>query len=278
MRKLLSANFSRLWRSKVFWLLEMGAFLFSVIAYLMVGANVKNMGDSWILAKADFYFFLILLYASVLIAIFSSLFLGTEYSDGTLRNKLAVGHSRKNVYLSNWMLNATVTTLFIMTHYLVAAVIGIPLGGTAVVSVIEHLPLKIVFSLIIALTYTAIFTMTTMVDSNKARCAIINILLALILMLVGFMIFSALEQPELKYQMVLQDDGSYLMQDNIPNPRYVSGNLRIVYTVIESIMPTAFALRLASSGITTYHVVGCVILTVLLTAAGVIIFKKKDIK
>ena len=184
MRKLLSANFSRLWKSKIFWLLEIGTLLFSIVAYLLVGINVKNIGIHWILKNANFYLFLVLLYVSILTAIFSSLFFGTDYSDGTLRNKLTVGHSRKDIYLSNWVLNAAITTTFIMTHYLVAVVIGIPIGGMTVISVINHLLLKFVFSLIIALTYTSIFTMTTMLDSNKARCAIVNILTALLLIIV----------------------------------------------------------------------------------------------
>ena len=277
MRKLLSANFSRLWKRKIFWLLEIGTLLFSIVAYLLVGINVKNIGIHWILKNANFYLFLVLLYVSILTAIFSSLFFGTDYSDGTLRNKLTVGHSRKDIYLSNWVLNAAITTTFIMTHYLVAVVIGIPIGGMTVISVINHLLLKFVFSLIIALADTSIITMTTMLDSNKARCAIVNILTALLLIIVGFFIFSALEQPELKYQMIQQADGSYLMDEHVPNPRYVGGNMRIVYTILESIMPTAFALRIASDSISNYPLIGCAI-AVLLTIIGMVMFKKKDIK
>lgn len=278
MRKLLNANFSRLWRCKIFWILELGTFLFSAIAYLFVGVNIKNIGVDWIMRNANFYLFVVLLYVGVLTSIFSSLFFGTEYSDGTIRNKLMVGHSRKSIYLSNWILNATVTVLLLMAHYLAAVVIGIPVGGIVVVSAIDQLLLKIVYSFVIALTYTAIFTMTTMVNNNKASCAVINILLALLLLIAGFMIFSALEQPEMKYRMVLQNDGSYLMEENIPNPRYISGGLRTVYTIAEAVMPAAFSVRLASDNFAFYHVVGCVILTVLLTVLGETWFKKKDIK
>lgn len=278
MCKLLSANFSRLWKSRVFWLFEVGTLFFSIVAYLLVGVNVKNMGAQWILKNANFYLYFVLLYVCVLTAIFSSIFLGTEYSDGTLRNKLIVGHSRKDIYLSNWVVNAAITTMFIMTHYVVAVVIGIPIGGMTVISAIDHLLLKFVFGFMIALTYTSIFTMTTMLDSNKARCAVVSILTALLLIIVGFFLFSALEQPELKYQMIQQSDGSYLMDEHVPNPRYVGGNMRIVYTILESIMPTAFALRIASDSISYYHLIGCAMLSVLLTIIGMVMFKKKDIK
>ena len=278
MRKLLSANISRLLKSKVFWGLEAASTMFSAIAYVLVGVNVNNIGENWILEKANLYFFIILLYVCVLTAIFSCLFFGTEYSDGTLRNKLVVGHSRKAAYFSNWIINAGVTVIFMMTHYLMAVIIGIPAGGMAVITAVERPLRRIVCSLILVFACTAIFTMTTMLDSNKARGAIVNTLLALALMIVGFMIFSALETPEFKCQMVLQQDGSYLMEDGIPNPRYVSGGLRTIYTVLEAVMPTAFAMRIVTDTFFWYHVMGSLLVTVLFSVVGVYLFKKKDIR
>ena len=34
-------------------------------------------------------------------AMFTSLFIGTEYDYGTIRNKIIVGHSRTSIYFSN---------------------------------------------------------------------------------------------------------------------------------------------------------------------------------
>lgn len=275
MRKLLSANFVRLWKSKVFWALEITSLFFSVVLYFLVGVNVKNIGESWILKNANYYFFLVMLYTGVLTAIFSSLFFGTEHSEGTLRNKLIVGHRRRDVYFSNWFLNAMVTFVFVVTHYLTAVTFGIFTGGKKVILVIEQPFLKIGCSLFIALAYAAVFTMTSMLDSNKARCAVNNILLALFLLLAGFMVFSALEQPETKMQMVMQEDGSYI-KDIVPNTRYVDGNLRTVYTIIESVMPAAFALRLAVGRFSMYHIWGCFLLIVVFTVTGAAVFNKKD--
>lgn len=278
MRKLLSANISRLLKSKIFWGLEATSAVFSAVAYAMVGVNVKNLGENWILQKANFYFFLVLLYICVLTAIFSAMFFGTEYADGTIRNKLAVGHSRKAIYFSNWLINALVTMLFTIIHYLMAIVVGIPAGGIAVIIAVERPFFRIACSLLLALAYASVFTMTSMLESNKARCAVMNILLALLLMIVGFMVFSALETPEFKYQMVLQQDGSYLMEDGIPNPRYISGGLRTIYTVVEAVMPVAFAMRIVGDTFLWYHTLGCLSVNVVFTALGMHLFKKKDIK
>ena len=68
MRNLLRANFSRLWKSKALWLCAAGAFAFS--------------------------------------AAFLSLFLGVEYQDGTLRNKIIAGHARWKVYAASLLSGA----------------------------------------------------------------------------------------------------------------------------------------------------------------------------
>lgn len=52
-------------------------------------------------ATLDNFFFDYATYILVLGAIFCSLFIGTEYSDGTIRNKLIMGYSRQKIYCAN---------------------------------------------------------------------------------------------------------------------------------------------------------------------------------
>ncbi len=47
----------------------------------------------------------------VVIAIFTSLFLGVEYSEGAIRNKISMGHKRTAIYLSNLILTS-ITSVF----------------------------------------------------------------------------------------------------------------------------------------------------------------------
>lgn len=278
MRKLLSSNFSRLWKSKLFWILEAMAFLFGAFMYAVVKSNIQNMGTGWLLSKANYYFFFIILYVAVLTAVFSSIFLGTEYSDGTLRNKLTVGHCRRDVYISNWILIVAVTVSFILTHFLAAVIIGIPAGGIAVLTAVDHMASKLACSLLIALAYASVFTMTSMMDTSKARCAVVNMVLAVALIVAGFMAYSALMQPELTFRMVKQPDGSYIQEHGIPNPRYVSGNSRTILSIAEAFLPSSLALRVAMGTFSIPGVIGTSALTIFLIAVGIILFKKKDIK
>ena len=101
MNKLLRANFARVKRNKVFW--GFVAFMAVFGAFL----PIKQYMDSFSsqaetnTVSLNHVFFAYTLVIGVLCAVFCSLFLGTEYSDGTVRNKLMIGHRRSAIYLSN---------------------------------------------------------------------------------------------------------------------------------------------------------------------------------
>lgn len=95
MAKLLQANFFRLRRSWPLLLCMSGAFALSVIFMLNM---FRSSSESHSLDAAFLQHFLFL---PILHAAFISLFLGVEYQDGTLRNKLIAGHSRAAVYFSS---------------------------------------------------------------------------------------------------------------------------------------------------------------------------------
>ena len=278
MRKLLNANFARLWKSKVFWVLELFAFLWGTAMYVMVYNNVQNIGMDWLLANADYYFFFVVLYMGALTAVFASLYIGTEYSDGTMRNKLVVGHCRRDVYLSSLTVTTIVTLIIMLTHFLAAIVVGIPAVGMDVLTAVDHIPLKIGCSLVVILAYASVFTLLAMLDTSKARCAVLSIVLALALILIGIVVFGTLAQPELTSKMVMQEDGSFLRQENIPNPRYVSGWMRSVLSTAEMFLPSAQGVRIASGKLSMPGVIGVFVLSMLLNMIGIMFFKKKDIK
>ena len=87
MRNLLHANLSRLRRDGTFWFMLVLIFACSVGTMLLWGRNVAE--------SLDHYYFRLSAYMGLYFAIFAALFLNTEYSEGTIRNKLAVGHVRR---------------------------------------------------------------------------------------------------------------------------------------------------------------------------------------
>ena len=102
MNRLLAANIVRLRKNKCF----LGGILLLVILGILYPVmkciEMKNTGYETTL---DTGFFIGAAVLPVLLSVFVSLFIGTEYSDGTIRNKIMVGHERKSVYLANLLTN-----------------------------------------------------------------------------------------------------------------------------------------------------------------------------
>ena len=101
MRSLLSANFARLWKSRFFWMMEAAVALFGAIVYALTAINTHNFGAAWAVARANVHFFLVLMVMGPALAVFTGFYIGTEYADGTICNKLCVGHTRRAIYLAN---------------------------------------------------------------------------------------------------------------------------------------------------------------------------------
>ena len=123
MRKLLSANFSRLWRSKIFWVLEVLSAVLGAVFYILAIINTKNIGENWYLASGNYYFFLGLVIVGAIMAVFSAFYIGSEYDQGTIRNKLNVGCTRNSIYLANLIIVVTASVLFTITHIAVSVVL-----------------------------------------------------------------------------------------------------------------------------------------------------------
>lgn len=92
MNKLLTANFFRMFKNKLFW----AGILFMAavgIGFPLVNYNTMIKNDYPL--YLDSTFFMGAAFIGVVLSIFCSLFLGTEYSDGTIRNKMNC-RSKKN--------------------------------------------------------------------------------------------------------------------------------------------------------------------------------------
>ena len=280
MRKLLSANFSRLWRSKIFWVLEALSAILGAVFYILAIINTKNIGENWYLASGNYYFYIGLVIVGAIMAVFSAFYIGSEYDQGTIRNKLNVGCTRNSIYLANLIIVVTAGVLFTMTHIASSVVVGLPSLGGLMWDALAPIGWRIPTAMVMLLCYTAVFTFIAMQDSNKSRSLIISFVFALVIIIGGLYIYGALQEPEFTTRMIMQEDGSYLRQEGIPNSRYIRGTARMVYTFIEACIPSTQGLNIArSEGVFNPLAIICQLcVTALFTGAGMALFKKKDIK
>lgn len=271
MRKLLRANFYRLCRSRALWLCMAAAFALSAVFLLRISADNENMDT------LDAAFLQVFPFLPVLHAAFISLFLGVEYQDGTLRNKLIAGHSRGKVYAA-YLITGIAGCFAILLAWAVSGVIGVAKFGwfTAPADV---LALHVATILLLTAALAAILTLLCMLVSNRAVSAVAAILLMFGLIVVGSVFYNALCEPEMTSAAIMTADG-FEVGEPQPNPRYISGTLRTVYQFIVDALPSGQAILLANQELTHPIVSLCASVGIILLSGivGGAIFRRKDLK
>ena len=285
MRNLLSANFARLRKSALFWL---GITAMAVFAAIMLVSwyrtnriILQSDRPEMALGTEQFLFNFTGL-IGILLAAFIGLFLGTEYSDGVLRSKLTVGHSRSAVYLSNLIASVTASFLMCLTYVAVMLAVGVPVYGppTTEPPVLLH---QLAEVLAMCMAHCALFTLVTMNWGNRSLSATACILGVLALIWVTSNMRSQLMQPEF-YANVVFDEAlqDWVESELRPNPGYVGEPLRSVYCFFRDVLPTGQGMEL--SGVTTIWERSSLLplyslaVTAISTAVGLFLFRRKDLR
>ena len=121
MRNLLHANLCRMVRSKAFLIAVLAETAYMAMVVLVCWDHYATGTGHYTLESIFTAGYVLMGYLPIptlIIAPLLSVYLGTEYSDSTLRNKLIVGHTRAEVYLAD-LLACVVTALGLDVLYLV---------------------------------------------------------------------------------------------------------------------------------------------------------------
>lgn len=222
------------------------------------------------------------LFLGGLCAVFCSKFIGCEYSDGTIRNKIVVGSTRMSIYFANMITQFIALILFSLSYVFSVTLLGIPLLGLdSEFAYLDVLPLYIVAILFLMISFASIHTMFSMNISNKSTVAILSLLLFFALLISAFAIYSMLSAPEYYPGYVVTNyDTGEMQQEMIKNQNYVEGAKRTRYEFYFDFLPTGQAFQLAwlAAERLTHLPLYSIILTVVTTGIGWTIFRKKDLK
>lgn len=280
MLNLFQANLMRLRRSVIYKLCLL--FVLGMILYMMLCGRLTSSysGEKYPLEHNCYN---IGPFLSVVIPLFSGLFLGTEYSDGAMRNKLIVGCSRRDVFLSEF-LTVALGSLGLVAVWYIGMLAGIPRFGvwqSGVPGMLQSLLISVLFALAIA----ALFTLLGMLIPGKAVGSVSVIVVGLGMLFAASMIYNLLLEPEMTQQGVIVN-GELVMSEPTPNPDYVAEPTLSVMRAAMNSLPSGQAILLAnieydeSEGIAdpaTMIAASCAEV-VLLTAAGVVMFGRKDVR
>lgn len=283
MRNLLSANLLRLKKSKLFWGLLGAMFALGAAFTLQRFWDQVTYAEFGALHYIDEAFFNYVMIIGIVMAVFIPLFFGAEYSDGTVRNKLAVGHSRVSVYLAHALTAVAAALLFCLAYILAALAVGIPLLNGGIERPLPTFLLNLLGSLILAAAYSALFTLVTLNVRQKAVSAVVCILGTLVIIFASFYVRARLSEPEIWYSYGTDETGDITMVEYL-NDRYLRGTERAVYEFIYDFLPMTQSMQYYSS-YSKEHVpqsqrmiAYAALVSTLSTVAGIALFHKKDLR
>ena len=280
MIKLLHADFSRIMKNKLFWLC-----LLVMIGLPLYAVGVRYydyyISSETIWETADGLWFVGGVYLAVIQAVFVSLFIGTEFSEGTIRNKLTVGHTRSAIYSSNLIICSAVSLFY---HLIYIAV----LFGTGSFLLkswdtpIKTLMILTALSLMTVIALSAIFTMLAMLIHSRSAGAVTAMLVAMAMLLGVMTIVSSLSAEEyINDVFIMNEVGEIVQSDPIPNPRYVTGIKREVYQHILNLIPVGQMIQFGNlQDIPQMYFLPMysIIVVIICTGVGLFIFQRKNIR
>lgn len=276
MRNLLSANMLRLRKSHIFRLCA-AVIVLLVIFSCLNQYHMKLAYNAQV--SLDKLFFSCALICSFASAIFSALFVGTEYSAGTIRNKLIVGHRRIQVYFSNFITCSVAGLVFNLAFSIPLLLLGIPMFGFFK-SPASLILICILITILSTICLCAIFTLLSMLISNRAFSVVLCIVFLGAMLLAATVFLSRLQEPEFTSGYSISVDGVLAPTDPEPNYLYVTGVKRQVFQFMLDFLPAGQILSLWDMSIVHpwQMVLYSLAVTIAVTALGVAVFRKKDLK
>ena len=287
MGNLLSANFARLKKSKIFWLAVAAVLIISAVHCIDTGR--RALANPTPDPPLEYVCFDVGAFISIFIAAFVSLFLGTEYSEGTIRNKVIIGQKRSAIYLANSIVCGFASAVMCLAWH-IGTLAGLPFFGVWQSGVAAWL-IYVLLSILFTIALGAIFCLISHLWTGKATVAVFSIILSLGLILAGSSLYNSLLEPEETRDYITAFDAEtgdmqIIPSDPLPNPNYISEPLRTAYTITLNSLPTGQAILLANVSDSSDEMLtmpmlqpcASVTIIILFTAVGAAAFKKKDLK
>jgi len=274
MSKLLSANFMRLKKEKIFWILFFFMCALGIVFPAMIKIDEMRTG---IINSIDNAFGHYAIFIGIVMAVFCSFFVGQEYSDGTIRNKIISGKKRTDIYLANFITCSIVSVTICCVFFFVYLCVGIPLlGGFSIDrKIVFQLFLTVIF---LSVAFSAIYNLIAMSSSNKAVTVVMCILLAFLFLFIGIQLNKMLSQPEMVLGMKMKE--GVQAYEEFPNPNYLNAEERKVVQFAYDFIPGGQVAQCVAMDAVNLPLlpVYSFIIALITTGIGLLIFKKKDLK
>lgn len=277
MSKLIYANFYRIFKNKIFYVEIIFTAAFSLFIVLVNYSPKIQASDNGV--YLDDVFFNLYLCLGFILAAGISLIVGTEYSDGTIRNKLIVGYTRKQIYFSNLISAAVPSCMVLMVHGIITYGVGYFLFGNFQLP-LEQILIALLSAFLVTMVFSTLFVAVAMNCSNKAVTAVVSLLIVLGITYLSSFIDNMLSEPEMVYESIIYSGEGIECGNMVKNPAYVGGLQREIYEFMDDLLPTGQLLQMYSMKFTNYVYwpLYSIVLFTGITLVGMLLFQKRDIK
>ena len=273
MTRIINANFARMWKSVFFWVCLAVTFAVtagSVCMNFSIYPHVKNWEQT-----IQHYFYVPLF----TVPAFAAEFLGTEYSNNTVRNKLIAGKTRLQIYLANLVTVMAGGLLITAAGQIVPIAVAIYVGRKGFSISAGNFAVECAVCVCAVIAACAVFTLIGMIVSKKSLSATITLILMIGAFLAVSKIREKLDIPQFDTITVYNADGTIERQYEEARPDAATGFTRTVLETVYNL--TSFGEIEQSLPDTTIryfmplYSFGILAVT---TSAGIVIFRKKDLK
>lgn len=197
-------------------------------------------------------------------AAFVSVFVGTDFSDGFIRNQLICARSREHVFLSHILTSCVGCAVVYAAVTLFTLALGVFFfeNDVRLVELFQFL----ILGLGMSAAYSAIFCVLTMISRSKTQAVVLCIVLSMLMLFLCLHTNQMLTQTEYK--------------DGFVNPHYVGGFRRALYGFLHDINPSGQAAQLSSwKYLNPVRGIACDALWVIgMGISGCLLFRRKEIK
>lgn len=288
MYKLLNASFYRLRKNKIF----LGLVILTIIiaVFMLVSEYLNNIKYSSVFGiSSNTTDILLMKFINIIgffIAIFTSLFVGAEYSDGTIRNKIVAGHSRKNIYLSNLIVSILVGIFLELIYLIIVSIVSIPIFGLVQMSFLQ-LAVILLDIIMIIIVYSSIFNFIALICSNITISTVSSLLLILIMFVIDMFLSPTANSTEYIQKNIVMDEQGNVTYEVVKNEDYPGKLVQTICKTISNFNPVSQAIEISGNKIEMNeedfnnlkrYPLYSLGLIIIITAIGIYLFNIKELK
>ena len=204
------------------------------------------------------------------------LFLGTDHSERTVRNKLIVGNKRGGIYAAN-MLTGVVIGCSVNAAWLVGGLAGVPILGWWKMPPSEA-AVYIASSMACAVAVSSAAALTGMLIQSKSIAVTVGLVASFTLIFGAGSASARLgEQREIMTAAVVDGEMKFEL---IENPNYVDGVKRAAYELALNVNPLGSSVALSNCDLENpaAGLAGAGFVTVFISSLGAAAFRGKDLR